>query len=107
MIQLIPISHNFQEDTYHVRSHVLSPEQDISVVIILRGKQENILSILEDHLLETISATIWEDAKKDGDFTYITEHYNQHIKSLEDADLQDIDILLAVIKNDVLTVSTV
>ncbi|MBS9784131.1 hypothetical protein KGV55_02155 [Candidatus Gracilibacteria bacterium] len=107
MIQLIPISHNFQEDTYHVRSHVLSPEQDISVILTLRGKQENILSILEDHLLETTSATAWEDAKEDGDFTYITEHYNQHIKSLEDTDLQDVDILLAVIKDTILTVSTV
>lgn len=107
MIQIVPISHNVNEDNHHIRSHVLSPEKNITVVLALKGEKENILSILEDQLLETISSTVWEGAKSDADFTYITEHYNHHTKNLDDSDLEDISILLAVLKGNTLIVSTI
>lgn len=107
MIQIVPISHTVSEDSYSIRSHTLSPEKNITVSLILKGEKENILSILEDQLLETISSTVWEDAKSDADFTYITEHYNHHTKNLDDSDLEDISILLAVLKGNSLTVSTI
>ncbi|PID83968.1 hypothetical protein CSB09_03570 [Candidatus Gracilibacteria bacterium] len=107
MIQIVPISHNVSQDTSHIRSHVLSPEKNITIVLILKGEKENILSIIEDQLLETISSTVWEGPKSDADFTYITEHYNHHIKNFDDNDVENTSILLAVLKENTLIVSTI
>lgn len=51
---------NIPKSTFLLRSHLLHPHDEISIIFLLRADQENIISILEDHLLESISSTEWK-----------------------------------------------
>lgn len=42
------------ESTEILRSHLLHPSVDVSVIFMLASQDDSVISILEDHLLETI-----------------------------------------------------
>ena len=107
MIQVVSLHNDIPSHANRIRSHVLTPRPSVTVIILLQWQKENIISILEDHILETVSGVEWSDAHSDVDFTYITEHYNRFIKNLETDDLEGVSILLGLLKNDELTVSSI
>lgn len=61
---------------------------DISLFVILEGSKENIISVIEDHLLETLSTISWSEDTLENDFSYLTERYNQFIQNFEEDDLK-------------------
>lgn len=98
MIQVIPIHHDIPDNASHIRSHILHPRSATTIIVSIQGEKENIISILEDHILETISATEWAHEESDQDFTFLTEHYNRFIKNLDTGDLQGISVMLGLLK---------
>lgn len=107
MIQVVPIRNDIPNSPVHLRTHILTPKIGVTVTLTLEGKKENILSILEDHLLETISAVEWNSEDADKDFTFITEHYNRFIRNLEPSDLSGISIILSLLRDNLLTISAI
>lgn len=79
-----------------VRSHRLQPSENVTIFLILSGEQDNIISILEDHLLETISGIEWEMPTLQSDFTFVTENFNRFLQNLDEDD-RDISIVAAVL----------
>lgn len=78
--------YNHTENHILVRSHVLHPHDDITLLFILSGNRESVLSVLEDHLLESISSTEWNLHEEEGDFSYVTERYNHFLGNLAEVD---------------------
>lgn len=107
MIQVIPIRHDIKESGLQLRTHVLNPRLNITLTLTVEGKKENIVSILEDHILETISSIEWDSPESDKDFTFLTENYNRFIRNLEPADLANISIVVSLLKEKILTVSAI
>lgn len=101
------IRHIDFESTHTIRSHVLHPHDEISVICIVSAPKENIVSILEDHLLESISSTGWNHGDEEADFTYITEKYNHFQRNLAPEDLRDTSALFAVIHEDEMMISVI
>lgn len=101
------IRHIDPESTHTIRSHVLHPHDEISVICIVSAPKENIVSILEDHLLESISSTGWNHGDEEADFTYITEKYNHFQRNLAPEDLRDTSALFAVIHEDEMMISVI
>lgn len=75
--------------------------------MIVDGADEGIVSIIEDHLLESISSTEWHPRDTSNDFSYVTEDYNQFITNLIPEDIRDIHIVLAMLMGEELTLSTI
>jgi hypothetical protein len=75
--------------------------------MIVDGADEGIVSIIEDHLLESISSTEWHPRDTSHDFSYVTEDYNQFIANLPSDDIRDIHIVLAMLMGEELTLSTI
>lgn len=90
-----------------VRSHVLHPQSDITIICIVSAEKENVISVVEDHFLETISSTEWKSGQEDSDFSYITEKYNHFLSRLAIADADTISILFAVERSGHLMVSSI
>lgn len=107
MIQVIPIKHDISEKTSRLRSHILNPRLGVTVTLTIEGKKENIISILEDHLLETISSVEWSSPDSDKDFTFLTENYNRFIRNLEPQDLAHISVVVSLLRDNVLTISAI
>lgn len=107
MIQVTPVRHDISGGTIHARTHVLTPRLGVTLTVTLEGKKENILSILEDHLLETISGVEWNNEDSDKDFTFLTENYNRFIRNLEPTDLANISIVVSLLQNNALTISAI
>ena len=106
MIQVIPIKRDLDGNT-KLRTHVLSPRLGVTLTLTIEGGKENIISILEDHLLETISSVEWNTSEDDTDFTFLTENYNRFIRNLEPQDLVDISVAVSLLRNNMLTISTI
>lgn len=65
------------------------------------------MSVLEDHLLESISSTEWKYNDEDADFSYVTEKYNHFLTNLAHEDLIEIGVIFAVERNWRLMVSSI
>ena len=101
------IRHKDPESTHIIRSHILHPHDDITIMCLVSAEKENVVSVLEDHLLESISSTSWAHGEKDADFTYITEKYNHFLKNIAQEDLFHTGALFAILSEDELTVSVI
>ena len=101
------IRYDHPEDEKVTRSHVLHPQGDITIVVILSSPKANVVSVLEDHLLETISSTEWKRGEEDTDFSYVSEKYNHFLTNLALDDLQDIGVIFAVERNGHLMMSSI
>lgn len=107
MIQVVPIHYDIPEGTVHIRSHILHPRTSITIILGIQGEKDHILSVLEDHLLETISSTEWTHEESDQDFTFLTEHYNRFIKNLDSEDLDGVSVALWLLKGNHIILSTI
>jgi hypothetical protein len=79
----------------------------VTLFCIIDGESESTVSILEDHILESISSTEWNPRETSNDFSYITEHYNSFVMSFPRDDIADIRILIGMLQGEDLTLSTV
>ena len=98
---------NASKSTFFLRSHLLHPHDDIRIVFLLRAEAENILSVLEDHMLESISSTLWKKGEEEADFSFVTEKYNHFLKNFREEDIQGVHVLFAVIYDQHLIVSSI
>ncbi len=105
MIEIGRMHHDWGKNI--LRSHHLHPGDEINLLLILEGQKENIISVIEDHLLETISSISWESETIENDFSYLSERYNQFIQNLEDWDLEWISCLIALSYQDALSIATI
>lgn len=101
------IRHTDTESPVLIRSHVLHPHTEISLFIIISAEKENVLSVLEDHLLESISSTSWNYGDEETDFAFITEKYNHFQHNLAESDRVNISALFGVLRNEELMVSVI
>lgn len=100
------IFHHTWENTGKVtRSHRLQPSEWVTIFCILTGEKESIISILEDHLLESISWIEWEGQSLGTDFTFISENFNHFIQNIDIADRASIGVLFAVLIGEELVFS--
>ncbi|GAB0174796.1 MAG: hypothetical protein HHAS10_06750 [Candidatus Altimarinota bacterium] len=90
-----------------IRSHILHPQSDITIICIISSPKQNVMSVLEDHLLECISSTEWKYNDEDTDFSYVTEKYNHFLTNLSHEDLVEIGVIFAVERNGRLMVSSI
>jgi hypothetical protein len=86
---------------------VLHPHSDITIICIIGSARESVTSVVEDHLLETISSTGWKHGEEDADFSFVTEKYNHFLSNLATADEETIRIILAVERDGRLIVSSI
>ncbi|MBC7504096.1 hypothetical protein H7169_03920 [Candidatus Gracilibacteria bacterium] len=107
MIQVNSLHYNHPTSTRATRSHTLTPHDAVTLFCIIDGESETTVSILEDHILESISSTSWNIRETSQDFGYITERYNSFVTSFPREDISDIRILLGMLQGENLTLSTV
>jgi hypothetical protein len=88
-----------------VRSHRLSPSEWVTIFIILTGDKESITSILEDHILESISQVEWSIDTIDTDFTFVSENFNHFMQNIDESDRSSTWVILAVLIDDSLVFS--
>ena len=81
MIHINKIHHVGSKEV--LMSHKLTPLEHVTLFVILEGKKESGISILDDHILETLSSIEWNDSNYESDFSYVTERYNQFIQTLD------------------------
>lgn len=93
--------------SWTLRSHILHPQGDITVILFISSPKQNVLSVLEDHLLECMSSTEWKRGDEDADFSYVTEKYNHFLANLAIEDLHEVGIIFAVERNWHLMVSSI
>lgn len=98
MIQVNSLHYNHSASGRFTRSHTLTPHDAVTIFCIIDGANESTVSILEDHILESISSTEWNVRELTQDFGYVTEHYNSFIKSFEENDISNIRVLLAMLE---------
>ncbi len=107
MIQISSLHYKSAKGTKIVRSHKLTPHDSVTIFCIIEGEKENVVSILEDHLLEMVSWVEWQIHDIENDFSYVAEHFNHFIKNLEPNDLDGVSIIFASIFWDTLTLSVI
>lgn len=107
MIQVNSLHYNYPSSKRSTRSHTLTPHDAVTIFCIVDGENESTTSIIEDHILESISSTEWNIRETSQDFSYITEHYNNFITSFPKEDLVEIRVLLGMLQWDTLTLSTI
>ena len=90
-----------------LRSHVLHPHSDITIVCIIWSEKENVTSVVEDHFLETISSSEWKHGQEDSDFSFVTEKYNHFLSNLAVEDEKGVRIIFAVERDGRLMVSSI
>jgi hypothetical protein len=90
-----------------IRSHILHPHTDITLICILETPKANVMSVIEDHLLESIGATEWKHGEEDADFSYVTEKYNHFLNNLAVEDMREVGIVFAVERDGHLMVSSI
>ncbi len=88
-----------------VRSHRMSPSEWVTIFCILTSEKESIASVLEDHLLESISQVEWNIESIDTDFTFVSENFNHFIQNIDESDRNSIGVLFAVLIDDTLVFS--
>lgn len=101
------IRYQHPETRVSLRSHVLHPQSDITIICIIGSSRESVTSVVEDHLLETISSTWWKHGEEDSDFSFVTEKYNHFLTNLANADEETVKIILAVERDGHLMVSSI
>ena len=74
---------------------------------MVMAEKENVVSVLEDHLLESISSTGWNQSEEEADFTYVTEKYNHFQRNLAEADMRNTGCLFAIVVGDSLMISVI
>ncbi len=107
MIQVSSLRHNTGGGAKIIHSHKLTPRDTVTIFCIIEWKKENVVSILEDHLLEILSAVEWNSREIETDFSYIAEHFNHFIKNIPTPDLVDVSIVLACNSKDTFIFSTI
>lgn len=107
MIQVNSLHYNYATSGRFTRSHTLTPHDAVTIFCIIDGSNESTVSILEDHILESISSTDWNIRELSQDFSYVTERYNNLIKNFDTEDLSSIRVLLAMLEWDNLTLATI
>ena len=90
-----------------LRSHVLHPHSDITIVCIIWSEKENVTSVVEDHFLETISSSEWKHGQEDSDFSFVTEKYNHFLSNLAVEDEKGVRIIFAVERDGRLMISSI
>lgn len=80
-----------------VRSHRLQPAEWISIFCIITWEKESTVSILEDHILESLSSIEWSSDTLSSDFTYISENFNHFVQNIDEWDLTDLGVILWVL----------
>lgn len=98
MIQVNSLHYNYATSGRFTRSHTLTPHDAVTIFCIIDGSNESTVSILEDHILESISSTDWNIRELSQDFSYVTERYNNLIKNFDTEDLSSIRVLLAMLE---------
>jgi hypothetical protein len=101
------IRYQHLDKTESLRSHVLHPHSDITIICIIGSARTSVTSVVEDHLLETISSTGWKHGEEDADFSFVTEKYNHFLSNLAVADEETVRIILAVERDGHLMVSSI
>lgn len=107
MIQVNSLHYNHPQSQRSTRSHTLTPHDAVTLFCIIDGENESSVSIIEDHILESISQSEWNIRQTAQDFGYITEHYNSFVVGLPKEDISDIRILLGMLQWEDLSLSTV
>ncbi len=107
MIQINSLHYNHTSSTRSTRSHVLTPHDAVTLFCIIDGESESIVSVIEDHILESVSSTEWDIHETSQDFSYITEHYNSFVQSFAEEEIRDIRIAIGMLQWIDLTISTV
>jgi hypothetical protein len=107
MIQVNSLHYNSPSSKRSTRSHTLTPHDAVTLFCIVDGINETTTSIIEDHILESISSTEWNPRETSQDFSYITEHYNKFITSFPKEDLIEMRVLLGMLQGENLTLSTI
>lgn len=74
---------------------------------MILADKENVVSVLEDHLLETISSTGWNHGEEESDFTFVTEKYNHFQRNLAETDIRNTGGLFAILVEDTLMISVI
>jgi hypothetical protein len=98
MIQVNSLHYNYPSSKRSTRSHTLTPHDAVTIFCIVDGENESTTSIIEDHILESISSTEWNIRETSQDFSYITEHYNNFITSFPKEDLVEMRVLLGMLQ---------
>ncbi len=80
-----------------IKSHLLNPGDEISLFVILEWTTESSVSVIEDHILETLSKIEWNKETIENDFSYVSERYNQFIKSLTAEDSESLSCILSIL----------
>lgn len=101
------VRYQHPETTTSIRSHILHPQSDITIICIIGSARESVTSVVEDHLLETISSTWWKHGEEDADFSFVTEKYNHFLSNLASADEETVRIILAIERDGHLMVSSI
>ncbi len=101
------IRYQHPDTSVSIRSHVLHPQSDITIICIIASGRESVTSVVEDHLLETISSTSWKHGEEDADFSFVTEKYNHFLSNLATTDEETVKIILAIERDGHLMVSSI
>jgi hypothetical protein len=88
MIHTDLFQYSGKNNTKVVKSHRLQPEHGICIFCIITGENASIVSILEDHILESLSTIEWEKSTLTNDFTYISENFNHFCQNIDHKDLE-------------------
>lgn len=105
MIHTDIFHHTWENTGKVVRSHKLQPSEWVTIFCILTGEKESIISVLEDHLLESISGMEWTTDSINPDFTFISENFNHFIQNIDEEDRASFAVVLAVLIDDYLVFS--
>ncbi len=98
MIQVNSLHYNHPDSGRYTRSHTLTPHDAVTIFCIIDGNNESTVSIIEDHILESISSTEWNIRETNQDFSYVTEHYNSFLTSFPKDDLIEVRILIGMLQ---------
>jgi hypothetical protein len=90
-----------------MRSHVIHPAPGLSLLCIVGSPKENVTSVVEDHLLETLSGIEWNEGEEDTDFSYVTEKCNHFLGNLAEEDEIKVQIIFGIEKAGHLMVASI
>lgn len=107
MVTIQQIHYQAEKSDTVIRTHKLSPTEWVTIIIILSGKREQTLSIIEDHMLEVISSVFWKEESQEVDFNFISENYNKFIRTTPLWEESILGMCFAVVSWDTLMVSCI
>lgn len=97
MLQIHSLNHDASTSNRNTRSHVLTPHDAVTILCIIDGSNKSAVSVIEDHLLESISSTEWQEKDIQEDFSFVTESYNAFVAKMVPVDIEDVRIVLGVL----------